>query len=136
MAPARDDLRDQLARALAGRDDVLVALLFGSQARGCADATSDVDLAVRAPRVDLLTLAADLGAALEQEIDVVSLDGCDVPLLSEIVEHGILVHEGRRGEGARWRSSALATLETDRPWYGRMRDAWLRRVASRGVRAW
>lgn len=136
MATGREDVQGALREALAGRSDVRLALLFGSHATGRAGEGSDVDVAVRAPGADLLQLASDLGAALEVEVDVVSLDAADIPLLMEIVEHGIVVHEGAPGEQARWRSAALTTLEIDGPWYVRMRDAWLRRVAAHGIRSW
>jgi len=64
---------------------------------------------------------------------VVSLSDPDIPLLEEIVEHGIVVHEGRRGAQGSWRARALSILDLDRPWYARMRDAWLRRVAREGI---
>jgi predicted nucleotidyltransferase len=127
------DLAQSLRRALAGRDDVHVALLFGSRARGRARADSDVDLAVLASGVDLLDLAASLSLALDLEVHVADLADASIPLLQAIVRDGILVHEGRRGAAARWRSHALTTLETDGPWYARMSAAWLRRVAERGV---
>ena len=129
------EVAESLRRALAGRDDVHVALLFGSRARGRARPGSDVDLAVLAPGVDLLDLAANLTLGLDLEVHVVDLDLDDasIPLLQAIVRDGIFVHEGRRGAAARWRSHTLAMLETDGPWYARMSEAWLRRVAERGV---
>ncbi len=122
-----------LRSALHGRSDVKVAVLFGSGARGALSAGSDVDVAVLAPGVDLLSLAASLSVVTDREVDVVSLVAPPIPLLDEIVKDGVVVHEGGRGAGATWRAGALAMLETDRPWYARMRDAWLRRVAEHGV---
>src|SRR5205814_4650457 len=62
---AMDDARlTLLKQALAGRDDVRLALLFGSHARGRARPESDVDLAVDAPDVDLLALAPALALAI------------------------------------------------------------------------
>jgi predicted nucleotidyltransferase len=127
------ELQARIRDHLAGRADVRVAVLFGSWARGTAGVESDVDIAVEAPGVDLLTLAADLGAALDREIDVVELVDASIPLLEHVVRDGIVVHEGRRGAGALWRSQTLATLETDRPWYDRMCEAWLARVARQGL---
>jgi predicted nucleotidyltransferase len=118
---------------LRGRSDVRLALVFGSRARGTATSTSDVDVAVCAPETDLLRLRADLSRALKLEVDVVPLDDAGVPLLARIMREGILVHEARPGTGATWRARALADLETDGPWFARMRDAWLARVAARGV---
>lgn len=110
-----------------------VAVVFGSRARGTATPTSDVDVAVRAPGVDLLGLAADLSRVTGHDVDVVPLEGVGVPLLARIVQEGVDVHEARPGGLATWRAQALADLETDRPWFARMRDAWLARVASRGA---
>jgi hypothetical protein len=105
----------------------------GGGARPPPPPDSDVDLAVLAPGVDLLELAGDLTLALDLEVHVADLDAASIPLLQAIVRDGILVHEGRRGAAARWRSHALTTLEVDGPWYARMSEAWLRRVAERGI---
>jgi len=120
---------DALRRALHGRTDVRVAVLFGSRARGTARPDSDVDVAVLGSTVDSFELARELALAVGAEVDVVNLFDPGVPLLESIIRDGIVVHEGERGAGALWRSRALATLETDRPGFARMRDAWLRRVA-------
>jgi hypothetical protein len=63
----------------------------------------------------------------------VSLVDPTIPLLEELIAHGKVVHESSPGAAARWRFHSLLQLETDRPWYARMRDAWLARVAERGV---
>jgi predicted nucleotidyltransferase len=118
---------------LAGRADIRVAILFGSQARGVARPDSDVDIAVDAPGVDVLSLGAALARALERDLDVVPLEDATIPLLEHLVRDGIVVHEGFAGAGALWRSQTLATLETDRPWFARMCDAWLSRIKDRGL---
>ena len=118
---------------LRGRTDIRLAIVFGSRGRGTATPASDVDLAVRAPGVDLLQLAADLSRVTGHEVDVVALEDVGVPLLDRIVQEGVGVHDARPGALATWRARALADLETDRPWFARMRDAWLARVASRGA---
>jgi hypothetical protein len=86
-----------------------------------------------APGVDVLTLAAALSRVTGHEVDVVAVDEAGVPLLARIVREGVGVHEARPGALATWRAQALADLETDRPWFARMRDAWLARVAARGA---
>ena len=48
-----------LREALRGRQDVHLAILFGSRARGRARPDSDVDLAVQGEDLDLLALARD-----------------------------------------------------------------------------
>jgi predicted nucleotidyltransferase len=132
-ADATDPAIPAIRQFLRGRTDVRLAVVFGSRARGRATSASDVDVALRAPGVDLLALAADLSRITGHEVDVVDLEGLGVPLLARIVEEGVGVHEARPGALATWRARALADLETDRPWFARMRDAWLARVASHGV---
>ena len=130
----RTDPVVQAIRALLrGRFDVRVALVFGSRARGTATPTSDVDVAVYAPGLDLLDFAAELTRATGLDVDVVDLEQAGVPLLARIVREGVLVHEARPGTAATWRAQALADLETDAPWFARMREAWLARVAVHGV---
>jgi uncharacterized protein len=131
---ARTDPTVQAIReCLLGRLDVRLALVFGSRARGTATPTSDVDVAVVAPGIDLLDLAAELSRATGLEVDVVDLEHAGVPLLARIVREGVHVHERPPGTAATWRAQALADLETDGPWFARMREAWLARVAARGI---
>ena len=123
-----------LRAALKAQPNVAAAFLFGSFARGSATEESDVDIAVQGSNVDPLTLSADLALQLGREVDIVMLgDAVPYPLLEEILRDGIIVHERLGGEAALFRSRTLATLVTDRPGFTRMRDAWLRRVAERGL---
>jgi len=118
---------------LHARGDVTLALLFGSRARGDAREASDVDVALLTPSADLLEVGAQLSHASGFEVDVSSLDDPGVPLLDELLRDGVVLYEARPGAYASWRSRVLADLELDRPWYERMRDAWLARVAQRGI---
>ena len=120
---------DAMTRTLAGRADVAVALLFGSRARGNHRPDSDVDVAVLG-NVDHLALAADLSRATRHEVQVVDLGSAGYPLLSAIVDDGVLVHEGVPGAYGRWRSHALSELDLDRAWYARMRDGYLAKLAA------
>lgn len=126
----RAEVVDRLKGALSSRADVRLAVLFGSHARDAARAGSDVDVAIDAPGVDETELCVELSDALGCEVDVVSLHTESIPLLHSIVRDGIVVHEARRGAGALWRSHALATLEIDLPWFRRMADAMLVRLAA------
>ncbi len=78
-------------------------------------------------------LTADLSRATRLEVDVLDLEDAGVPILARIVREGIVVHEARPGAAARWRTQALVDLGTDAPWFARMREAWLSRVAVRGI---
>jgi len=128
-----DPLRESLRRALAQMPFVRMGLLFGSHARGTAGADSDVDVAVQAPASEGPAIAAALSAVCGREVDVVILEDPPIPLLDALVREGELIFEAERGAAARWRTSALLTLETDRPWYERMSKAWLARVAREGL---
>jgi uncharacterized protein len=127
---APDSTIEALRRALRGRKDIRLALLFGSRARGRARPGSDADVAVLGRGLDLLELAADLSAAAHVEVDVVSLEDPGYPLLNALLRDSIVLHEGERGAAATWRSHALLDAELDRPGYERMRDAYLKRLAA------
>lgn len=118
---------------LAADGNVRLALLFGSCARGQADGNSDVDIAVDAPNADLWSLAARISQRLGVEVHVVTLASASIPLLEQLIAEGLVLYESDHGRAASWRSRVLAELETDRPWYRRMRDAWLQRVAREGL---
>ena len=126
---ANDPVVEALRKALCGRKDVRLALLFGSRTRGRARPGSDADVAVLGRGLNLLALATDLSGAAEVEVDVVSLDDPGYPLLNALLRDGILLLEGEPGAAAAWRSRAWLQAETDRPWFERMRDAYLRRLA-------
>ena len=90
------------------REDVLLAFLFGSLARGKASETSDADVAVLFSRRDTkndltlraLSLKNDLEELLPRPVDLVILNGADAVIAMQVLQHGILVHEkaGARGE--------------------------------------
>lgn len=126
-------LVDVLRSAFLRHPEVRLALLFGSQTNGTATAESDVDLAVLGSAIDELRLAADLSQACHREVDVVALDNPSIVLLEEVVRDGMLLWEKEANAYCMWRSHALSTLEFDRPWYNRMRDAWLESVAEKGL---
>jgi predicted nucleotidyltransferase len=132
-APKHARELELVSRALAQFPTVRLALVFGSVARSTARDDSDLDVAVAGTGIDVLDIAAALSLAVGRDVHVVRLDDASIPLLEEIIDHGVVVHEGRPGSGASWRSHALADLELDRPWYALQRDAWLKRVAAEGI---
>lgn len=127
QAPSDSPLATRIGRVLSRFPSVRVAVLFGSQAKGTARPDSDVDVGIDGSGVDTLEVAAALMDDLGLEVHVVPLDQASIPLLDEIAHHGIVVYEAKPGSGASFWSKTLATLETDRPWYARWRDAWLAR---------
>jgi predicted nucleotidyltransferase len=125
-----DRVRDALARRGVG-----LAILFGSHARGQAQPGSDFDMAVSGD-VDPLGLASDLSHLLGCEVDIVDLDAASYPLVAELLREGIVLHEGRPGAASSWRTRAILEQEADRPWFERMRDAYMVRVADKGILGW
>lgn len=104
-AAMREVLRD--------RQDVHLALLFGSQARGKARPDSDVDVAVLGENLDVFDLYGDLSLAVHKEVDVVDLSFAGFALLNAIVRDHVIIHQGRPGAAGRWLSHAITQLETD-----------------------
>ena len=127
------DLRSLLRPLFEADPHIEVVLLFGSRARGNPGPHSDVDLAVLGPGADLLDLAAVASQRLGLEVDVLSLEDPPIPLLNAIVHEGKVLFERTPGAGVTWWTRTLVTLETDRPWYRRGRDAWLAHVAHHGI---
>lgn len=132
-APKHARELELVSRALARFPKVSLALVFGSIARGTARDDSDLDVAIAGIGVDVLDVAAALSREVGRDVQVVRLEDASIPLLDEIIDHGVVVHEGRPGAAAAWRSHALADLELDRVWYALQRDAWLKRVAAVGL---
>ncbi len=130
---ATPELESTLRQALATAGNLRLALLFGSEARGTASPDSDVDLAVVGENLDILRLIGTLSTALGREVDVIDLNDAPVALIERVVREGIVMHEGFPGAGALWRAQTLATLETDRPAFARMQNAWLARVQEKGL---
>jgi predicted nucleotidyltransferase len=121
----------QLREVLSRHPEVRLALLFGSRARGRHAAGADLDLAIEGEGIDRLELGRELGAATGLDIDLVPIEQAGYPLLNAILRDGILVHEGAPHARARFLTRAILQTETDRPWFERMRDAYLDRLALR-----
>jgi uncharacterized protein len=92
--------REKLAAYLASQDEVVLAYLFGSWARGQAGSLSDVDIAVLLagnPDEDhsldrRMDLAADLNALLAgADVDVVILNQAPVALAYRVLRDGLLL---------------------------------------------
>lgn len=130
MRNEEDPIVEALRKALRGRKDVRLALLFGSRARGRNRPDSDADVAVLGRDLDLFALAANLSRAAGVEVDVVSLADPGYPLLNALLRESLVLHEGERHAAAAWRSCALLQAETDRPGFERMRDSFLKRLAA------
>ncbi len=128
-----EPLRDAIRVEAAATPRLELVFVFGSIARGEAGPRSDLDIAVLGDGIDPFELGGRLSLATGREVDVVDLMRAPIPLLDAIIRDGVLAFERTRGAEGRFRSRALSLLETDRPWYQRMQDAWLKHVAARGI---
>lgn len=130
------DTAISLAEALRpafAKHGVGLALLFGSRARGTHTPGSDLDVAVDADALDVLGLILGLSDATGLEVDVVDLRRAGYPLLSALLRDAVVLYEGEPYAGARWRTRAILQTELDRPWFERMRDAYLAKLAAGGA---
>ena len=99
------EIEERLRSALAGRDDLAAAWLFGSRARGTERAGSDVDVAVLL-RDDppatleglLLDLQDDLAGELGRPVDLVVMNRAPADLVHRVLRDGeLLIVRGRDG---------------------------------------
>lgn len=114
--PAIDDAAMERLAAALDRDDVVSAMLIGSQASGTAGPLSDVDIAVwHDPQLDSrgrfdlqLRLASDAGDALgTDEIDVVMLNGAPPLLQHRAIRDGRRLVERDHDERVRLETRAI-----------------------------
>ena len=91
-----DQIR-QIACPIAAAYGIRSMRLFGSYARGEATESSDVDIMIDRGNIRsgfiLGGLYADLQAGLRKELDMVTLQGADPELLSQIHKDGVLIYE-------------------------------------------
>ncbi|MBX3184185.1 MAG: nucleotidyltransferase domain-containing protein [Polyangiaceae bacterium] len=125
-------LREVIRAALSATPGLELGFVFGSVARGTTGPGSDLDVAVFGT-VDTLELAGRLSLATDREVDIVKLEDAPIPLLEAILSEGIALFEREPGAEASFRSRTLLMLEIDRSLYDRMHEAWLTRVAERGI---
>lgn len=108
---------DALRAYFERQDDVLFALLFGSQARGTAGPLSDVDVAVMLPDETepmarfrrQLALMVDLAGVLRtDEVDVAILNEVPVTLAYRVFRDGVLLHCRDRDAFVRTKASRIS----------------------------
>jgi predicted nucleotidyltransferase len=104
--PGLDEVRNAVAE-LASDQPLRLVVLFGSMARGDAGAR-DVDLGLLAEgRLDLVDLTNRLTRRLGcQNVDLADLGRADPLLMALVARDGLVLHEGRPGEFARFASLA------------------------------
>jgi len=105
----RGALIEQLRKLLEAQEDLVVAYLFGSEARGTAKSTSDIDVAVlyQIPPPAVLgsppmKLEGALERALGRRVQVVCLNGVPPDLGIRVLRDGVLLVEKDRGARIRF----------------------------------
>jgi len=114
MTDNGDDSRiDRLEAALGEHQEILVAYLFGSAARGTSGPGSDLDVAVllRDPRPSTLRyrarLAEELTRACDVAVDVVLLADASPALAGRILQEGDLLLSRDESARVRFETEAL-----------------------------
>lgn len=118
---------------------VAVAYLFGSRAEGTNRATSDHDVAVlfASPRPTFdatAQLAGDLAAEMGTAVDVVDLDRAELELRGRVAERGVLWFSADEPRRVRFEVDSRVRWIEFRPVVQETTAAYLRRVASVGLR--
>lgn len=92
--------------------DVIAIYLFGSAARGDANASSDLDLAVLAPRgleaQARFHLQESLAAVAGRDVDLVDLRAASSVMRAQVLNGDVLLYEGDRRARAEFEMYALA----------------------------
>ncbi|MEM9555050.1 MAG: nucleotidyltransferase domain-containing protein [Acidobacteriota bacterium] len=101
---------DALTAALDDRDDLRLAVLFGSQATGDAQPTSDIDLGVlphdgASPRLSILQ--AELSRAAGGTVDLVDMESAPPLLRFKIAQRGKPLLMRDRADWVRFRRRAM-----------------------------
>jgi len=113
------ELVSAISAALATGPDLRLAVLFGSQATGDANAASDVDLAVVFAQAVTLASELDLQIALEDAVgrgvDLVRLDEASTLLRWQVACHGIPIVSAGEHEWPRFRARAASEYADFRP---------------------
>ena len=97
-----DTIENQILEALKPFPDLELVVLFGSMARGNANAESDLDIAVQADQAlsaeRKMQITEALALAFNRPIDLIDLNTVGQPLLSEIIAEGKRI----QGSNADW----------------------------------
>lgn len=83
-----EKITERLTEVVSGRDDIYLALLYGSAATGKLRPDSDVDVAVSAGRVlspeERLEISESLSVAVDRRVDLLDLERAEGLILHEV----------------------------------------------------
>ena len=129
-----DKLDNQLREVLASFPQLILALVFGSVAKGLQRIDSDLDIAVAAKQAlkanEKMAIIAALAEKTGRPVDLIDLKVVGEPLLGQIVQHGRRLM-GSDGEYGRLISRHLFEKVDFMPYRNRIlaerRAAWIRK---------
>jgi uncharacterized protein len=121
----------RLRELLETEDEVVMAVLFGSWARGTAGDRSDIDVAVRVRGELDPALLHRLERALGRTLDLVDADAAPPQLRFEIARDGVMLVERRRSAWADFRARAMVDWWDWAPVARRIHGAAVRRLERR-----
>lgn len=124
-----------------GKYPVMVAYLFGSEARGISGALSDMDIAVfidkgvdKSERFDLrLRLLNELSSIMNKRVDLVILNDSPAQLSYEVIKHGQPIFCRDRSAKAGLELKILSKYLDRRYYDKRHAEITLEKIASRGL---
>lgn len=120
---------------------VIVAYLFGSEAKSTSGALSDIDIAVfvdkeiaKSERFDLrLRLSNELSSIMKRMVDVVVLNDVSVQLSFEVIKHGELIFCSDKSIKVDVETGILSKYLDRRYYDKRHAELTLERIASKGL---
>lgn len=120
------DLERSVARALEPLEDVRLAYLFGSRARGTARTDSDLDLAVRlrapdatgraALTLDVIAALTDALGSLGERVDLLDLDRAGSEVAFRVIGEGRCLVCRDRAERTHLEASIARRYDDERPY--------------------
>jgi predicted nucleotidyltransferase len=122
---------EELRNVLEGQLAVQLAVLFGSQARGRAHSTSDVDIGLRlapATAESRRQAVAEVGRAIRREVDVVDLDSAPPLLRFQIARDGVLLIEREPWLWTGFKAKAMIDWWDWAPTARRLHGIYIRRL--------
>jgi predicted nucleotidyltransferase len=124
-----------------GKHPVVIAYLFGSEAKGVAGVLSDIDVAVfvdrtinKSERFDLrLRLSNELSSIMNRMVDLVILNDSPVQLSYEIIKHEKVIFCKDKSMQVDFETETLSKYLDRRYYDKRHAELTLERIALRGL---
>jgi predicted nucleotidyltransferase len=124
-----------------GKYPIIVAYLFGSEAKGASGVFSDIDVAVfvdkgvdKSERFDIrLRLSNELSSIMNKRVGLVVLNDASVQLSYEVIKHGKLIFCKDKSVQVDFEMETLSKYLDRRYYDKRHAELTLERIASRGL---